>query len=202
MNTWSVTAANIICSTASRVPSPAGVDSAVASTRSAASLDRVSMKRRYQPARRSAGMSAPRSRSMANRGGRLRVSRDTNARPCTSAIGRSASSRSGIKLAIATSTVRPAPQPASRYVVPKSMPARTISAGSTPAASRPSTDLAVTSVSPSSSPSCKRARRCPTRSPSGRDATKTWPSSIVTSKARASSANRSSVQPEARSKRA
>jgi hypothetical protein len=71
MNTWSVIAANII---RSAVPSPSpsspgGRHTAVASTRSAASLERVSTKRRYQPARRSAGMSAPRRRSTGNRGG-------------------------------------------------------------------------------------------------------------------------------------
>ena len=48
------------------------------------------------------------------RGGRLRVSRETKASPWTRASGRSAGARSSSTLAIAVSTVRPAPHPASR----------------------------------------------------------------------------------------
>ena len=62
---------------------------------------------------RSAG-SAPPSGSSGKRGGRPRVSRETNARPWTSARPRSAGSRWGSTLAIAVSTVRPAPHPAWR----------------------------------------------------------------------------------------
>ena len=86
------------------------------------------MNRRYQDSSRPPGTAASRGAN-GNRGGRPRVSRDTKASPCTRASARSAGSSRGSTFAIAVSTVRPAPHPASRLRTPKSTPARMAASG-------------------------------------------------------------------------
>ncbi len=133
------------------------------------------------------------------------MSRDTKPSPCTSASVRSAGSRRGSTLAMAVSTVKPAPHPAARLRTPKLTPARVAAtaACSGPSTSdRPSTALAITSVNPCSRPSSRRRSCRLAGSASGLNTTKTSSFSSSTLWARTSSAKGSRVPPETRSKRA
>ena len=157
MNTWSVTAANIIASTsASRAGlGERGLERALGRV-ARAGVDEAAVPA-VEPVDRHVVRSAAGRPGSAAPGCRCR-SRRTRGRARARARGRRRRG-AGSRFAIATSTVRPAPQPAPRYVVPKSTPVRTMSAAGTPASSRPSTDFAIDERDVSSRPLRSRACR-------------------------------------------
>ena len=196
MKTWSVHAANMNCSVAGgsmRLP--------VAATRSADWLRRFSMKRRYHRAS-CADSASPSSGATGKRGRCPCVSRPRNARPWVRARPCSLDGRCGSRLSTICATVIPGPHPSTRFAAEKRSPISTTRAGGTPPASNACTALATTSVSPSSRPSTSRRSSLASSPPVGRCKTCTSSPSIATSKATASSAHRSSVDPDDRSNRA
>ena len=130
------------------------------------------------------------------------MSRPRNARPCVRARPCSLDGRCDSKLSTICATVMPGPHPSTRLAAAKRSPISTIRTGGTPDASNACTALATTNVSPSSRPSTRRRSSRSTSPLVGRGETRTSSPSIATSKATASSAHRSSVDPDDRSNRA